>query len=372
MTNTRIIAIANMKGGVGKTTTSINLAASLADMGKKALIVDLDPQANATSGLGIDPHSLSGSIYDILMEDLAYEDCVEGTSIKNLFILPSNPNLSGAEVELATAFGREQRLSRALQDVVSDYDYIFIDCPPSLGLLTVNALTFADEVLIPIQCEYFALEGLGQLLQNMELIKEHLNPTLALRHIVLVMFNPNTNLSKEVETEVRDRFGSQVCKEVVPRSVTLAEAPKTGLPINKYAPSSKGALAYRAVAEEIDATIIEDTEEAEIKLETKIVVNEATDDETADDTVQVDDEQDTTEIEETEQVEEMPDSEIEENNDENGSQLQEMDQQDTSGEEDIAEGEAENEAEPKTENEEVESKDEVKEPGRRAFWRRRK
>lgn len=257
MSETRIIAVANMKGGVGKTTTGINLAASLADMGRKSLIVDLDPQANATSGLGIDPTNLAGSTYDILMEDLAYEDCIEGTSIKNLFVLPSNPNLSGAEVELASAFGREQRLKRALQEVVSDYDYIFIDCPPSLGLLTVNALTFANEVLIPIQCEYFALEGLDQLLENMNLIKEHLNPALALRHIVLVMFSSSTNLSKEVETQVRDRFGKRVCKAVVPRTVTLAEAPKSGLPINKYAPSSKGATAYTEVAQEIDASILE-------------------------------------------------------------------------------------------------------------------
>ncbi len=249
---TRIIAIANMKGGVGKTTTSINLSACLADMGNKVLVVDLDPQANATSGLGIDPQSLSGSVYDILMEDLSFEDCVEGTSVKNLFIVPSNPNLSGAEVELANAFGREHRLGKALNSIASDYDYIFIDCPPSLGLLTVNALTFATEVLIPIQCEYFALEGLGQLLENMELVKEHLNPSLALRHIVLVMFNANTNLSKQVEEEVRTQFKSVVCEWVVPRSVSIAEAPKTGLPISKLAPSSKGARAYIEVAKEID------------------------------------------------------------------------------------------------------------------------
>lgn len=249
---TRIIAVANMKGGVAKTTSSINLAACLADLGRKSLVVDLDPQANATSGLGINPASLTGSVYDILMEDLSFEDCVEGTSVKNLFILPSNPDLSGAEVELATAYGREHRLSKAMESYVDEYDYIFIDCPPSLGLLTVNALTFAREVLIPIQCEYFALEGLGQLLENMDLIRKHINPTLELSHLVLVMYNSSTNLSKEVEDEVRQKFNEKVCKQMVPRSTSLAEAPKTGLPISKYKPQSKGALAYKKVAAEID------------------------------------------------------------------------------------------------------------------------
>ncbi len=249
--STRIIAVANMKGGVAKTTTSINLAACLAEMGKTALVVDLDPQANATSGLGIDPRALEGSIYEILLEDLSFEDCVEGTSVKGLFILPSTPDLGGAEVELATAYGREHRLSRALEPHIDDYDYIFIDCPPSLGLLTVNALTIATEILIPIQCEYFALEGLGQLLENMDLIRQHINPNLELGHILLVMFNSSTNLSKQVEDEVREKFGDKVCKQMIPRSVSLAEAPKTGQPITKYKPSSRGAVAYKAAAKEI-------------------------------------------------------------------------------------------------------------------------
>lgn len=254
--STRVIAVANMKGGVAKTTTSINLAACLADRDKKTLVIDFDPQANASSGLGIDPTALNGSVYDMIMEDLDFEDCIEGTSVKNLFILPSNPNLSGAEVELATAFGREHRLKNAVSEHLGKYDYIFIDCPPSLGLLTVNALAFATEVLIPIQCEYFALEGLGQLLDNMDLIRKHINPTLELRHIVLVMFNSRTNLSKEVEDEVRTEFGDKVCKQMIPRSTSLAEAPKTGLPITKYKPSSQGAFAYREVAREIDEASI--------------------------------------------------------------------------------------------------------------------
>ena len=252
---TRIIAVANMKGGVAKTTTSINLAACMAEKGLKALVIDLDPQANATTGLGIDPATLDGSIYDILMEDLKFEDCVEGTSLKGLFILPSNPNLSGVEVELTSAYGREYRLSKAMAEYIEDYDYIFIDCPPSLGLLTVNALTFATEVLIPVQCEYFALEGLGQLLENMKLIREHINPNLELRHLVLVMYNRSTNLSQEVEEEVRAKFGEKVCQRMIPRSTSLAEAPKTGLPINKYKSNSKGAMAYRDVAREIDAYV---------------------------------------------------------------------------------------------------------------------
>jgi chromosome partitioning protein len=247
----RIVAVANQKGGVGKTTTAVNLGASLAELGFRTLIVDLDPQGNASTGLGLNPWSVEVSMYDVLLREAPLEDCVEASSVRNLFVAPANLELAGAEVELVPMFSRELRLRRAIEPLRNDYQFILIDCPPSLGLLTVNGLAAAGEVLVPIQCEYYALEGLGQLLRNVDLVKKNLNPELEVSSLVLVMFDARTNLSDQVAREVRAHFGERVCRSVIPRTVRLSEAPSFGQPIIVFDPSSRGAIAYRALAKEV-------------------------------------------------------------------------------------------------------------------------
>ena len=247
----RILAIANQKGGVGKTTTSVNLGASLAELGFRVLVVDLDPQGNATTGLGVNAREVEGSIYDVIMSDAAVEDCIEPTSLKNLFVVPATIDLAGAEIELVPAFSRELKLRRALHEIKDDYDYILIDCPPSLGLLTVNGLAAADDVLVPIQCEYYALEGLSQLIRNVSLVRTNLNPTLDVRGIVLTMYDARTKLADQVEQEVRRHFGRTVYLTVIPRTVRLSEAPSFGQPIILFDPTSRGAVAYRELAKEV-------------------------------------------------------------------------------------------------------------------------
>jgi chromosome partitioning protein len=247
----RIMAIANQKGGVGKTTTAVNLGAALAEMGFRVLVVDLDPQGNATTGVGINARNLELSIYDVLMRDVPMEDCIEPTSVRNLFVCPATIDLAGAEIELVPAFSRELRLRRGLETVKEDFEYVLIDCPPSLGLLTVNGLAAASEVVVPIQCEYYALEGLGQLLRNVNLVQGALNPGLELGAIILTMFDARTNLAEQVAAEVRNHFGPKVCRSIVPRTVRLSEAPSFGQPIIVFDPSSRGAIAYRELAKEV-------------------------------------------------------------------------------------------------------------------------
>ena len=221
----RILAVANQKGGVGKTTTTVNLGAALADLGYRVLVVDLDPQGNASTGLGINIRGLQASMYDVILSDVPIEDCVEASSVKNLFVAPASLDLAGAEIELVPAFSRELRLKHALEEVRDDYDYVLIDCPPSLGLLTINGMAAASEVLVPIQCEYYALEGLGQLMRNVGLVTKNLNPALDITTIVLVMYDARTKLSDQVAQEVRNHFGEKVCKIMIPRTVRLSEAP---------------------------------------------------------------------------------------------------------------------------------------------------
>ena len=247
----RVIAIANQKGGVGKTTTTINLGACLAELGYRTLIVDLDPQGNASTGLGIENRGLETSMYHVIMHEVPIENCVEPSSVKNLFVAPASLDLAGAEIELVPAFSRENRLRKAIEAVSDDYGYVLIDCPPSLGLLTVNGLTAAGEVLVPIQCEYYALEGLGQLLRNVDLVKRNLNPTLEVSTIVCVMYDARTKLADQVVKEVREHFGDKVCKIVIPRTVRLSEAPSYGQPIIAFDPTSRGAVAYRELAKEV-------------------------------------------------------------------------------------------------------------------------
>lgn len=247
----KAIAIFNQKGGVGKTTTNINLAACLAKKGKKILVLDIDPQGNTTSGLGIEKKSLKKSSYDLMIEDdINAEDFILKTGVDNLDIIPANVSLSGAEVELAIIRGREKRLKKALNQVKEKYDFIFIDCPPSLGLLTINSLTAVDSVLIPIQCEFYALEGVAQLMNTIEIVRKNLNEKLYVQGVILSMFDGRTNLSVQVVEEVKKYFREKVYKTVIPRNVRLAEAPSYGLPIIEYDPKSKGAEAYREFADE--------------------------------------------------------------------------------------------------------------------------
>jgi len=247
----RIFAVANQKGGVGKTTTTVNLGACFAERGRRVLIVDLDPQANASTGLGLNPRQLDYSLYDVLLQDVPMEDVIEPVSVKNLFVAPASLDLAGAEIELVPSMNRERKLQDAINSVIDDYDIVLIDCPPSLGLLTINGLTAATEVLVPIQTEYYALEGLGQLIRNVDLVTRNLNPDLLLSTIVLVMFDARTKLSGQVADEVREHFGDKVMRHVIPRTVRLSEAPSFGQPITTFDPESRGAIAYRALAKEI-------------------------------------------------------------------------------------------------------------------------
>ncbi|MGH9015051.1 MAG: ParA family protein [Acidimicrobiia bacterium] len=247
----RVLAIANQKGGVGKTTTAVNLGSALAELGYRVLVVDLDPQGNATTGLGVNPRDLQSSLYDVIMHDAPIEDCVEPTSLKNLFVAPATIDLAGAEIELVPAMSRELKLRKAIDAIRPDYDLVLIDCPPSLGLLTVNGLAAADDVVVPIQCEYYALEGLGQLLRNVGLVRSNLNPGLDVRGIVLTMYNARTRLADQVAAEVRAHFGPKVYETVVPRTVRLSEAPSFGQPIIVFDSNSRGAKAYRDLAKEV-------------------------------------------------------------------------------------------------------------------------
>ena len=245
----KIISVANQKGGVGKTTTTVNLCAILAKKNKKVLLIDADPQGNATSGLGAEKDA-EFSTYDILVSDVEIKDAIQDTIIKNLKICPANMNLAGAEVELVSMMSREQRLKEKLDLVKEEFDYIFIDCPPSLGLITLNSFTASNSVLIPIQCEYFALEGLGQLLNTINLVKKHLNKIIKIEGALLTMYDIRTNLSNQVVKEVKRYFENKVYKTVIPRNVRLSEAPSYGMPITEYDPRSKGAKSYMKFAKE--------------------------------------------------------------------------------------------------------------------------
>ena len=246
----KVISIANQKGGVGKTTTAVNLSACIAQKGKKVLLIDIDPQGNATSGLGVEAHE-DKSIYNVLVEDLEITETIHPTVVKKLDVCPANINLAGAEIELVSMVSRENRLKLAIDTIKDKYDYIFIDCPPSLGLITLNAFTASDSVLVPIQCEYYALEGLGQLVNTIKLVQKHLNKELEIEGVVLTMFDSRTNLSTEVANEVEKYFGNKVFQTIIPRNIRLSEAPSHGLPITLYDSDSKGAQKYKKLAKEL-------------------------------------------------------------------------------------------------------------------------
>ncbi len=247
----RIIAIANQKGGVGKTTTAINLSACLAEAGQQVLAVDFDPQGNATSGLGFEKGYMDKTVYELLVEECEIEECIIKEVQENLDVLPSDVDLAGAEIELLDVPEKETLLKKELEKVAADYDYIVIDCPPSLSLLTINALTAADTVLVPIQCEYYALEGLSQILQTVDLVKKKLNPKLELEGVVFTMYDARTNLSLQVVENVKNHLNKTIYKTIIPRNVRLAEAPSHGMPINLYDTRSTGAEAYRMLAAEV-------------------------------------------------------------------------------------------------------------------------
>lgn len=247
----RIIAIANQKGGVGKTTTSINLSAALAEKGKKVLLIDTDPQGNTTSGFGVDKNNLDDTIYELILGECSIQDCIINGVVKNVSLLPSNVNLAAAEIELIGIDRKEYILKKEVDWVKDQYDYVIIDCPPSLNLLTINALTTANSVLVPIQCEYYALEGLSQLIHTVNLVKERLNPELDMEGVVFTMFDSRTNLSMQVVENVKSHLQQKVYKTLIPRNIRLAEAPSYGMPINMYDPKSAGADAYMNLAEEV-------------------------------------------------------------------------------------------------------------------------
>lgn len=247
----RSIVVANQKGGVGKTTTAVNLSACLAEFGKKTLLIDSDPQGNASSGLGVDKRSVETSVYDVMINAVPAAQAVRNTDVENLFLLPSNIDLAGAEIEMVSMMSRELILARAVEEIRGDYDFIIIDAPPSLGLLTLNALAAANQVLIPIQCEFYALEGLSQLMNTIKLVKKHINPGLEVEGVVLTMYDSRTNLSMQVVDEVKKFFAGKVHGAIIPRNVRLGEAPSHGLPITKYDAKCVGSEAYIALAEEI-------------------------------------------------------------------------------------------------------------------------
>ena len=245
----KIISVANQKGGVGKTTTTVTLCAILAKKGKKVLLIDADPQGNATSGVGV-TKEVEESIYDVLVGDTTVQETIQSTNIRNLKVCPSNINLAGAEVELVSMMSREQRLKEKLDEIKDKFDFILIDCPPSLGLITLNAFTASDSILIPVQCEYYALEGLGQLLNTVNLVKKHLNKSLEIEGALLTMYDARTNLSNQVVKEVKKYFDEKVYKTVIPRNVRLSEAPSYGMPITLFDARSKGAKSYEKFAKE--------------------------------------------------------------------------------------------------------------------------
>lgn len=247
----RTIAIANQKGGVGKTTTSINLSAALAEKGKNVLVIDCDPQGNTTSGFGIEKNDLENTIYELMLGECSVHDCIIKSEINNISIIPSNVNLAAAEIELIGVEKKEFILKREIDWIKEDYDYIIIDCPPSLSMLTVNAMTTANTVIVPIQCEYYALEGLSQLIHTVNLVKERLNPELDMEGVVFTMYDSRTNLSMQVVENVKKHLKQNVYKTVIPRNIRLAEAPSHGIPINKYDPKSAGAESYMSLADEV-------------------------------------------------------------------------------------------------------------------------
>ena len=247
----KVIAVANQKGGVGKTTTAVNLSACLAFRGKKTLLIDADPQGNATSGLGFEKNTIQKSIYDAIINGMEIEKCILATEVPNLDLCPANIQLAGAEVELVPMISRETRLKVAVAEIRNQYDYIFIDCPPSLGLLTLNSLTAADTILVPIQCEFYALEGLSQLMSTVKVVQKHLNTVLDVEGVVLTMFDARTNLSLQVVEEVKKYFSKKVYRTVIPRNVRLSEAPSFGQPIIIFDAKSKGAECYLSLADEV-------------------------------------------------------------------------------------------------------------------------